>query len=183
MPERKDLVPPFDQRAFRDTMGRFTTGVTIVTTVLDDRVHGMTANGFMSVSLDPPLVVVSVARRARMHAALTTSGVYGVSVLCEDQEHLSGHFAGKPIDGLTPDFTWLDGVPTLTGALAQVSARVTDSHPAGDHTLYVGHVTSLQVRDRANPLVFHEGRYRALVESRPEYAEAWSGFALDPHGP
>jgi flavin reductase (DIM6/NTAB) family NADH-FMN oxidoreductase RutF len=183
MHERKESPSTLDPRAFRNTMGRFTTGVTVVTTSVGDQVHGMTANGFMSVSLDPPLVVVSIARRAKMHEALTEAGAYGVSVLCDHQETLSGHFAGFPVEGLVPEFDWADGIPTIAGALAQVVATVTDAHPAGDHTLYVGHVTRFKVLEKANPLVFHEGRYRALMEMRPEYGEAWSGFALDPHGP
>jgi flavin reductase (DIM6/NTAB) family NADH-FMN oxidoreductase RutF len=174
---------PFDQRAFRDTMGRFTTGVTVVTTYADDRVHGMTANGFMSVSLDPPLVVVSIGCRAKMHEALGKAGMYGVSFLCDDQEHLSQHFAGRPKDDFVPDFDWAEDIPVITGALAQIVATVTDAHSAGDHTLYIGHVEHFHVRPKANPLVFHEGKYRALMEMRPEYTEAWSGFALDPHGP
>lgn len=177
------IEQPYDQRAFRETMGRFTTGVTVVTTHTGQRVHGMTANGFMSVSLEPPLVVVSVARRAKMHDAITAAGAYGVSILCDSQEHLSAHFAGKPIEGLEPDFEWAEEIPVLKGSLAQVVARVTDTHPAGDHTLYVGQVLHFVVREAASPLVFHEGRYRALMQTRPEYTEAWSGFALDPHGP
>ena len=86
------------------------------------------------------------------------------------------------MDGLTPEFTWSHGVPVLSGALAQVTAEVTDAHPAGDHTLYVGRVSTFVLRDGVNPLVFHAGRYRGLMEARPEYAQAWSGFALDPHG-
>lgn len=179
----KSLTDPLDATAFRNTMGRFTTGVTVVTTHTDQRVHGMTANGFMSVSLEPPLIVVSIAHRARMHDALATSGSYGVSVLCADQEHLSGHFAGKPAPDFSPEFEWAGGIPVIARSLVQVVATVTDAHAAGDHTLYVGQVEHLAVREDAEPLVFHEGRYRALLAMRPEYPEAWSGFALDPHGP
>jgi flavin reductase (DIM6/NTAB) family NADH-FMN oxidoreductase RutF len=179
----KFLTDPLDALAFRTTMGRFTTGVTVITTHTGERVHGMTANGFMSVSLEPPLIVVSIAHRAHMHDALAASGAYGVSMLCADQEHLSGHFAGQPRPGFTPDFEWAGGVPVIAGSLVQVIAKVTDAHPAGDHTLYVGQVEHLGVREDAEPLVFHEGRYRALLAMRPEYPDAWSGFALDPHGP
>lgn len=183
MQEATPLSRDFDQRAFRNAVSRFTTGVTVVTTAVDDQVFGMTANGFMSVSLDPPLVVVSIARRAKMRDALTRSGRYGVSVLCADQEHVSGHFAGRPVPGYSPDFETAEGVPVLRGALAQVVARVTQSHVAGDHTLYVGVILHFMVRDDADPLVFHEGRYRDLVQMRPDYPDAWSGFALDPHVP
>jgi flavin reductase (DIM6/NTAB) family NADH-FMN oxidoreductase RutF len=177
------LTDPLDAKAFRSTMGRFATGVTVITTRTGDQVHGMTANGFMSVSLEPPLIVVSIARAARMHDTLAASGTYGVSVLCSDQERLSGHFAGQPRDDVAPDFEWADGVPVIAGSLVQIVASVTDAHPAGDHTLYVGRVRHLAVRENAEPLVFHEGRYRALLAMRPEYPDGWSGFALDPHGP
>lgn len=183
MQEATPLTQAFDQRAFRNAMSRFTTGVTVVTTSADDQVFGMTANGFMSVSLEPPLVVVSVARRAKMHDAITRSGRYGVNVLCADQEHVSGHFAGRPAPNFAPDFETVEGIPVLRGALAQVVARVTQSHVAGDHTLYVGEVLHFLVRDDADPLVFHEGKYRDLVQMRPDYPDAWSGFALDPHVP
>src|ERR1700722_9449643 len=85
-----------DQRRFRDALGTFATGVTIVSTRLDDLVHGMTANGFMSVSLDPALVVVSIASASRMHDILMRTRRYGVSVLARDQEAVSRHFAGRP---------------------------------------------------------------------------------------
>jgi flavin reductase (DIM6/NTAB) family NADH-FMN oxidoreductase RutF len=172
-----------DQRAFRTAMGRFTTGVTVVTTAVDGQVFGMTANGFMSVSLEPPLVVVSIARRAKMHDALTRSGHYGVSFLCADQEHVSAHFAGRPAHDFSPDFVTVEGIPVLRGALAQVVARVSQSHVVGDHTLHVGEVLHFVAHDDGDPLVFHGGRYRDLVQVRPDYLDAWAGFALDPHVP
>src|ERR1700677_4478907 len=87
---------PTEQRRFRDALGTFATGVTIVSTRLDDLVHGMTANGFMSVSLEPALIVVSIASGARMHDILLRAGRYGVSVLSREQEAVSRHFAGRP---------------------------------------------------------------------------------------
>jgi len=130
-----DIAPvasvPFDSRQFRATMGKFATGVTIVTTYHEGQSHGMTANSFLSVSLDPPLVLVSVATRARLHALLAPGCHYGVSVLADDQEALSRHFAGRPIEGLHIPFVWKHGVPLIDNALAHVVARVVDAHPAG----------------------------------------------------
>src|SRR3984957_4584217 len=123
-----------DQRRFRDALGTFATGVTIVSTRVDDLVHGMTANGFMSVSLDPALVVVSVASGARMHEILLRAGRYGVSVLSRNQEPVSQHFAGRPQAGEI-ELVESEGVPLVEGALTQVVADVVDAHPAGDHTL------------------------------------------------
>ena len=151
-----------DPRLFRTTMSRFATGVTVVTTVINGQVHGMTANAFLSVSLDPPLVLVSIGQRARMHSLLPHTGRYGVSVLAEHQEELSGHFAGRVVDGLAISWTWHHDVPLLDGAAAYVVARVVMSYPAGDHTLYVGQVEQLAY-NAARPLLFHAGRYGQLA--------------------
>src|ERR1700684_3434612 len=106
-----------DQRRFRDALGTFATGVTIVSTRCDDLVHGMTANGFMSVSLEPALVVVSIASSARMHDILLRAGRYGVSVLAREQEAVSRHFAGRPTDDGEIGLFESHGVPLVAGAL------------------------------------------------------------------
>jgi flavin reductase (DIM6/NTAB) family NADH-FMN oxidoreductase RutF len=158
-------------RRFRDTMGRFATGVTIVTTRDGENIHGMTANGFLSVSLEPQLVLISVRNASRMLASITSAGAYGVSVLASGQRDLSGHFAGKPVSGLEVPFVESMGVPVVDGALAQIAAVVVDSHVAGDHTLLIGEVTSFELTDGA-PLIFHAGAYRSLVE-RYEWTATW----------
>ena len=86
-----------DPRRLRSTMGRFCTGVTVVTTARDGQVHAMTANAFTSVSLQPPLVLVSIDHRTRMHALLPDTRHFGVSVLASDQERVAWHFAGRPM--------------------------------------------------------------------------------------
>jgi len=85
----------FNLRDLRNALGRFATGVTVVTAIENGKAHGMTANAFVSVSLDPPLVLVSLDNRSHMHRILPTVGRYGVSVLAEDQKALSDHFAGR----------------------------------------------------------------------------------------
>ena len=129
---------PPDQRRFRDALGTFATGVTIVSTRSGEQVHGMTANGFMSVSLDPALVVVSVATKARMHDLLLQAGRYGVSVLARDQEQVSRHFAGRPQQGTEIELREIEGVPLVDRALTHVVAGLVDAHRAGDHTLHRG---------------------------------------------
>jgi flavin reductase len=166
------------QREFRDALGRFATGVTVVTTACDGEVHGMTANGFMSVSLEPPLVVVSIAGRARMHGLLGASGVYGVNVLSREQERLSRHFAGRPHDGLAIPFVSIAGVPLIDGSLVHVAARIRDAHAAGDHTLFVGEVLHFAMR-AGEPLIFHSGGYRTLIEPDAD-PMPWDAFCLDP---
>ncbi|GAA2810960.1 flavin reductase family protein [Saccharopolyspora taberi] len=157
-----------DSRAFRNVMGRFPSGVTVVTAPgADGEVHGMTANGFLSVSLDPPLILVSLAKTTRMAEVLPQSGRYGISMLADDQESHSRHFAGRPQPNLQPEFVWQHGVPLLSGALAHVACDVWDAHDAGDHTLFVGHVRHLAHRE-GEPLVFFTGSYRALHISPDE---------------
>lgn len=142
-------------------MGRFVTGVTVVTTRLGERVHGMTANAFLSVSIDPPLILVSVSQRARMHGYLLEAGRYGVSILSEDQEAVSDHFAGRVREGLDLQFEERGDIPLIAGALAQVVARVVEAHPVGDHTLFIGEVEHLFHRE-GRPLCYYAGRYGRL---------------------
>jgi flavin reductase (DIM6/NTAB) family NADH-FMN oxidoreductase RutF len=174
-----------EQRRFRQALGRFATGVTIVTTAHEGQAHGMTANGFMSVSLDPPLVVVSISKRARMHEVLGVGRQYGVNVLSCDQEHLSQHFAGRPLDDVTVPFVDADGrAPLISGSLVQISATIRAAYEAGDHTLFVGEVEHFELH-AGEPLIFHSGGYRALVAAGPDagHAEPWDGFCLVPGPP
>jgi flavin reductase (DIM6/NTAB) family NADH-FMN oxidoreductase RutF len=149
-------------REFRQVMGRFATGVTVVTTVERDIVHGMTANGFLSVSLRPPLVLVSLGR-CRMNEMLPRSGRYGVSVLSDDQQSFAAHFAAQKPSPVEPTFTWRQGLPLLDGALAHLVCRVVDVHRAGDHVLWIGEVEYLDHRD-AEPLLFYTGRFGTMRE-------------------
>lgn len=153
-------------RRLRDAAGRFATGVTVVTTRAPDGVHGMTANGFMSVSLEPALIVVSIGNSSRTKELLEESGAYGVSILSEGQRQLSAHFAGRPLGDGEVGFTEVEQVPLIAGAVAHLAARVVDAHAAGDHTLFVGEVVHIDVLG-GEPLVFHGGAYRAL-RPRPE---------------
>lgn len=179
-----DAAPPVEPRRFRNVMGRFTTGVTIIGTKHADGIHAMTANGFMSVSLDPALAMVSIATKAKMHEMLLASGRYGVSFLGADQETVSRHFSGRP--DLLPDFSFdeIAGAPLVRGALARISVEVVDAHRAGDHTLFIGKVHHLDDAP-GDPLVFYSGGYRHLLRAAhdTEYSDAWSGFCLEPTGP
>jgi flavin reductase (DIM6/NTAB) family NADH-FMN oxidoreductase RutF len=152
--------------AFRRTLGMFATGVTVITTTSADQVHGMTANAFMSVSLRPPLVLISVDGRAKMHAMLNEGKRIGISVLSEDQESLSDRFAGRPGGtGPEPSFDVVRETPLVEGALAHLVARVTRSYWGGDHSLFLAHVEYAHY-GQGSPLLFHGGHYEAL--SAPE---------------
>ncbi len=154
-----------DGREFRSALGRFATGVTVITAVHLGRRHGMTANAFMSVSLAPPLVAVSVGHQARIHALLEASGEFGVSVLREDQEAIARHFAGHPVEGLEVPLRFRGDIPLVAGAIAQMACRLVEAHPAGDHTIFLGEATWLE-HGRGMPLLFHEGRLFGM-EHRP----------------
>ncbi|HEY3246839.1 MAG TPA: flavin reductase family protein [bacterium] len=153
---------PFDPRSFRNALGRFATGVTVVTVSTGDGVHGMTANAFTSVSLEPPLVLLSVAQHARMHGYLTPTTRFGISVLSEDQQAYAWNFAGRPQEGLRPIFIQRDGVPVVEHALAHLICSVDALHPGGDHTLVLGRVEALWYRD-GSPLTFCRGRFFGLI--------------------
>jgi flavin reductase (DIM6/NTAB) family NADH-FMN oxidoreductase RutF len=156
-------------RLFRQALGQFATGVTVITTMHEGIVHGMTANAFCSVSLEPPLVLVSVDTRSHMHRLLTQSRRYGVSVLSKDQEELSRHFAGRSQEGLRVPFTWHDGYPLIEGAVAHLTCQVIDVHPAGDHTLFIGRVEHLGYADNCAPLLFYGGKYHRLEVQIRDY--------------
>ena len=150
--------------AFRRTLGMFATGVTVLTTRVGDEVHGMTANAFMSVSLRPPLVLVSIDRRARMGAHLHEGTRFGVSVLEARQVRLSDRFAGRVADDL-PEATFevVHETPLVDGALAHLVAKVVRSYWGGDHSLFLGEVEFARYGE-GRPLLFHGGRYELLVE-------------------
>ncbi len=102
-----------------------------------DQMHGMTANAFVSVSLDPPLVLVSLDNRSNMHRILPTVRRFGISVLAEDQKPLSNHFAGRKVPGLHVRLVYRNGIPLIGGRGGILRGEVLDIHPAGDHTLYI----------------------------------------------
>ena len=122
----------------------------------EGRTHGMTANAFVSVSLDPPLVLVSLDNRAYMHQVVPVIGRYGVSVLAEDQQQLSNRFAGRTVEGLRIRFVTHHGMSLLEDAVAYFVVEAMDVHPAGDHTLYIGRVVHFESR-QDKPLLFYAG--------------------------
>ena len=153
-------VVKMEDRLFRDTMGKFATGVTVLTTEKDEVPHGMTANGFMSVSLHPKLVVISIGHQAKFLEKVQKSGKFAVNILSEEQENYSRHFAGRP--GEEPIvFNTLAGLPVLDGVVAQIACEVVGSYIEGDHTLFIGQVLEVAITDK-DPLLFFVGQYRRL---------------------
>jgi flavin reductase (DIM6/NTAB) family NADH-FMN oxidoreductase RutF len=161
-----------DPGTMRRTLGRFTTGVTVVTTAREGEIHAMTANAFTSVSLDPPLVLVSVDHRTKMHRMLPDTRRYGVSVLASDQERVAWHFAGRPLKEHGELFEWAGGVPLVSGAIAHVACSLYAAHEAGDHTLYLGHVDHLASRP-GEPLLFHSGVFGRISHDEEQLLHTW----------
>lgn len=158
--QQAEGLNPFE---FRQTLGRFVSGVTIITATDGQERRGMTANAFVSVSMEPPLVLISVAHKAHMHALLDLERVthFGVNILSATQRHLSDHFAGRP--GPEENIPWFDheGLPLIGGAIAQLVCRKHQRLPGGDHTLYVGYVEYSRYTDD-DPLVYFRGGYHEL---------------------
>ncbi len=152
-----------DSREFRTTLGRFATGITVVTIRLGEEVHGITVNAFTSVSLEPPLVLVSIDRKARANALLRQSGRYGVSILGHDQHRHSNHFAGRVQLEDQIDLVEVEGMPLVKGALAHLICRVLQTVEAGDHSLFIGEVEHLAHRE-GKPLLYYAGRYAHLSD-------------------
>jgi len=159
--------PEIDPRHFRRVMSRFASGVSVITTGEPGNVRGMTATAFMSGSLDPPLCVVSIAKRANMHAQLMAAEGLGVSVLAQGQEDYGTHFAGTPVPHLSPAFAHVEGVPLIADACARIATEIVGRYDCGDHTLFIGHILHMEADDRP-PLVYHAGRYASVVHRRSD---------------
>ena len=163
-----------EPRAFKAAVGRFATGVTVVTTATEETVHGMTANAFASVSLDPPLVLVCISRGAWMHDLLIHAETFAVNVLSEGQADLASWFA-RPDRPLGPDqfegIEWraapTSRAPLLAGVVAAFDCSVHDVLPGGDHAVVLGRVTSLEWPSDAPPLLYYQGRYGRWSPAHP----------------
>lgn len=157
-------MAPFDPRQFRQVLGHFLSGVTVVAVRHDGETRGMTASAFSSLSLDPPLVLVCVGHKAHLHALLRADGRFSISILAQDQGPVSNHFAGYAPDVAV---TWDDtfgGTPVVAGALAWLDCAVQELHPGGDHTIVIGRVERAAVADGA-PLAYYRGKYGRFAQN------------------
>jgi flavin reductase (DIM6/NTAB) family NADH-FMN oxidoreductase RutF len=156
------------QAEFRKALGSFATGVTVITVDFEDKVHGMTANAFSSVSLDPLLVLVCVDHRARTHTHLHARKRFGVNVLAASQQAISEYYAlpspthenAEREAGARFDRTQ-HGTPVLQGALAYLECRLHTAQDAGDHTIFIAEVEDVVVR-AGDPLLYFRGEYRKI---------------------
>jgi flavin reductase (DIM6/NTAB) family NADH-FMN oxidoreductase RutF len=175
-----------DPAAFRKAMGQFATGVTVITIQHGDHIHGMTANAFTSVSLDPPLVLFCVTKRARMAALIQKAPGFAINILANDQQEVSRQFAGTNKDDLERTVALHRGpiAPLIDDTLVAVSCSTEAIHEGGDHWIVIGRV--IQVHDDSSaldrqPLLFFRSRYCELIEQAPvvgETGELWSNDAI-----
>ena len=153
-----------DAQELRRVMGHFATGVTVITTKdADGAPQGLTANAFMSLSLNPPLVIISVDKGATCYNCFAPGNGFTVNFLSEDQEDISRRFATKGVDKFA-DLKWRpgqNGAALIDGALASVECKISQCHDGGDHTIVVGEILNVGANgDR--PLLFFKGKYQRL---------------------
>lgn len=161
----------FTSRALRDTLGMFPTGVAVVTTrTSDGQLHGVTVNSFNSVSLEPPLVLFSLARSLSILPAFLSAEAYAVNILREDQRHISARFAAPADDkwGDTEYQAGMTGSPILHSAITALECRPHAHHDGGDHVIFVGKVVHFDKPEHHKPLIFFRGRYHRLNTSTDE---------------
>jgi flavin reductase (DIM6/NTAB) family NADH-FMN oxidoreductase RutF len=161
-PISQPLIPS-DPRDLRKALGQFATGVTVVSYYADGEARGATVNSFTGVSLDPPLILVSLARSARTSGALAHCS-FVVNVLARDQLDLAMHFAGRPQSGLADPWLKSEKAPRLKGCVAYFECEPWRSVEAGDHIVFFGRV--LEYHHENEPcLAFHQGQFRVLGEA------------------
>lgn len=154
----------------RQTMRYWATGVTVVSAAHDGEQHGMTVNSLTSLSLSPPLVMVSLEQNTRTHGLVQRAGAYGVSLLHVSQQGLSDRFAGRDTEATdrfegVNTFTLASGSPLIEGSLAYLDCRVVDTYQAGTHTLFIARVVAAQdgqTDQKAHPLLYFNQQYRKL---------------------
>lgn len=179
--EREALVADAD--SLRAAMRMFPTGVTVVTSGREENAEGMTANAVISVSLDPPLFLVSVHKDARLNPRIKEERYFAASILADDQEGLSRLFASperssgfQAVRSLGGEYG-VTGAPLAAGSLAAIECELEAVYPGGDHELFLGRVVSVRLGDvRKGPLVYHEGDYPTL-QAAPHAEE--SGAFVD----
>lgn len=169
-------VATFDRRGFRNALASFPTGVTVISTRdQQGTLVGLTANSFTSVSLEPPLVQFSLARRSPSLSAFERSGMFAVSILTIDQGTLSNRFATPTEDkwrGVDYVIGEASGCPVIAGALAAFECKTHAFHDGGDHVIVVGYVLRFERLAAGEPLLFYRGSYRAMTSDTefPDYA-------------
>jgi flavin reductase (DIM6/NTAB) family NADH-FMN oxidoreductase RutF len=152
-----------DNRFFRDAMGKFATGITIVTIEYDGEIMGMTVNAFMSISPDPKLIAISIDEKASMYDQLLETKKFGVSILSEQQKDISMIFS-RQIEGDRNSIPYVkqDHIPVIDQSLVTLACHVQDTADAGDHTILIAEVTEINMNE-GEPVLFYGGKYRTMA--------------------
>lgn len=155
----------------RNAMRNWTTGVAVLTARAGENQHGMTVNSFTSLSLDPPLVSVTLANTTRTRNLVEQSGAFGVTILAEDQAEMADRFAGRipeDEDRMTgiETFTLVSGAPLITSGLVCLDCKVIHCYPMKNSTLYIGEVVAVSHNREGQPLVYHNRVYHRLCDGR-----------------
>jgi flavin reductase (DIM6/NTAB) family NADH-FMN oxidoreductase RutF len=156
-----------DADAFRKTMRQVASGVFVITTRLDDRLHATTATAFLPLSAEPPLVLICMHRDSDTHRALSQAPHFGVNMLSQSQAALSARFASRTLERYrfddVPRFLGPGGVTFLQGSAAHVEVQTESTTAGGDHTIFIGRVTWAQADPKFAPLVYHQGSHHGLT--------------------
>jgi|SRR5690625_666485 len=150
-----------DDRLFRDAMGKFATGITIVTTNYENEVMGMTVNAFMSISLEPKLIAISIDESASMYDILQETKKFGVSILTKNQKDLSMIFAKQIEEDREVNFLQQDGIPVIEDSFVTLSCHVQDMIKAGDHMIFIAEVSEIVINE-GEPLAYAESKYQSI---------------------
>lgn len=155
-----------DEATFKVAMRTWASGVTILTSVSDGQVHGMTVSAFSSVSASPPLVLVCANQASFTHEVIESSGIFAVNLLSEEQDAVSTRFALGDAAHRFEGIPWTagsTGAPLLDGALCNLECRVRNSYHEGTHTIYIGEVLDVRRGEGTTPLIYFDGAYRKLT--------------------
>ncbi len=158
-----------DSETLRRAMRAWTTGVAVITATHNGQRYGMTVNSFTSISLEPPLVSVTLKRLTHTHELVERSGEFAITILSEEQKHLSDRFAGKiphvadRFEGVETE-TLLINAPLIKGGMAYFNCRVANAFPAGENTLFIAEVVAARGEGEGDPLVYHNRVFWKLVK-------------------
>lgn len=159
-------IENINTQSFREAWARFATGVTVITTAeADGSVHGMTANGVVSVSLEPPLALASIGHKRNSHPLIKKTGRFGISILNSDQIEVADHYTKPPEQRLpVTDFPLrrIGESTVVGGAIAMMDCRVISEHDEGDHTLFIAEVENVDFSD-GEPLLWYRGSFGAFI--------------------
>lgn len=166
----ESVVTDIDLADFRRTMGSFASGVTIVTSSYEGTLYALTLSAFVSLSSDPPLVLVCIDKQTAASAFIEQAGIFAVNVLSSDQEQLSRCFASRSQERYESfchaNYTSkVTGAPILEGSVAYADCRLVTTYEGGDHTIYIGQIVALGTGD-ATPLLYYRGAYHTLAPTK-----------------